>query len=151
MEIASHRIPAAGSRQAASISSAWVVGCGIVSPSSRIPCKCSATASRIRRLVSSNVRPVAIHPGRSGMWALYPVLVLAQIAVYLASFMFTILDLPFGCKHDNCGLAESQQADGGVVPRGDPRTRGSAPPIHADDVANFHCFPANRPTARRMP
>src|ERR1017187_8203121 len=66
-----------GSPQAASISSAWVVGCGIDSPSSRIPCKCRATASRMRRLVSSNVRPVAIHPGRSGTWALYPVLVLA--------------------------------------------------------------------------
>src|ERR1035438_4194297 len=44
-----------------------------------------------------------------------------------------------------------EKADGGVVPRWDPRPRGSAPPIHADDVTDLHCFPANLPTARRMP
>ena len=32
-------------------------------------------------------------------------------------------------RHNDISILQAREADGGVVPRGDPRTRGSAPPI----------------------
>ncbi len=128
----------------ASISLTTLVGSGTGSPNSRRARRCPEIASRMFRSVSSKVRPVLMHPGRSGTYAAQFVSACSKItdsflsnpAAFKIDFkvpvgnssprcpgMVTILDLT-GCNGDGSPLS-AHAANHPLTPAGSHREPSS--------------------------